>query len=78
MQSDTHPPKLAYSIKEACQASSLGRTTLYAHIKAGRLKTVKVGGRTLIPRASLEALLCVPIANDLAPRQGTEASLGSR
>lgn len=49
--------KLAYSIKEACSASSLGRTTLYAHIKSGRLKTVKVGGRTLIPVASLESLL---------------------
>lgn len=57
MQSDTHPPKLAYSIKEACQASSLGRTTLYAHIKAGRLQTIKVGGRRVIPAAALEALL---------------------
>ena len=49
--------KLAYSIKEACRASSLGRTTLYAHIKSGRLKTIKVGGRTLIPVESLESLL---------------------
>ena len=49
--------KLAYSIKEACRASSLGRTTLYAHIKSGRLKTIKVGGRTLIPAESLESLL---------------------
>lgn len=49
--------KLAYSIKEACRASSLGRTTLYAHIKSGRLKTIKVGGRTLIPSAALLSLL---------------------
>ena len=49
--------KLAYSIKEACELSSLGRTTLYALIKTGRLQVVKVGGRTLIPAAALHALL---------------------
>lgn len=50
-------PKLAYSIREACNASSLGRTTIYAHIAAGRLKVVRVGGRTVIPAESLLALL---------------------
>lgn len=49
--------KLAYSIKEACEVSSLGRTTIYALIKAGRLQCVKVGGRTLILAESLEALI---------------------
>lgn len=51
------PAKLAYSIKEACEVTSLGRTTIYAHIKAGRLQCVKVGGRTLIPAAVLESFL---------------------
>jgi excisionase family DNA binding protein len=51
------PPKLAYSIKEACQASSLGRTTLYSHIVAGRLKVTRVGGRTLITAMALHALI---------------------
>ena len=51
------PPKLAYSIKEACQVTSLGRTTIYSHISAQRLKAVRVGGRTLIPAASLHALI---------------------
>lgn len=50
-------PKLAYSIKEACKVSSLGRTTIYGHISSGRLKKIKVGGRTLIPAESLVALL---------------------
>lgn len=49
--------KIAYSIKEACQASSLGRTTIYSHIAAQRLKAVRVGGRTLIPAESLHALV---------------------
>ncbi|WP_323982125.1 helix-turn-helix domain-containing protein [Novosphingobium aureum] len=43
------PPKIAYSIKEACKASSLGRTTIYSHIAAGRLLARRIGGRTVIP-----------------------------
>ena len=51
--------KLAYSIREAAEASSLGRTTLYNHIAAGRLRAVRVGGRTIIPAESLHALLAL-------------------
>jgi excisionase family DNA binding protein len=51
------PQKLAFSIREACAASSLGKTTLYTHINSGRLKAIRVGGRTLIPAESLHALL---------------------
>ena len=57
MQFDKHLPKLAYSIKEACQASSLGKTTIYAHIAAGHLKAVRIGGRTVIPADNLHALI---------------------
>jgi excisionase family DNA binding protein len=58
VQTDKHDPrKIAYSIKEACKASSLGRTTLYAHIAAKRLRAVRIGGRTVIPADSLHALL---------------------
>jgi len=58
MQTETNDhPKIAYSIKEACRASSLGRTTLYAHIAANRLRAVRIGGRTVIPADSLQALL---------------------
>lgn len=52
-----HPLKIAYSVKEACTASSLGRTTIYAHIAAGRLRANRIGGRTIIPAASLHALI---------------------
>lgn len=51
------PDKLAYSIKEACATSSLGRTSIYAAISTGRLKAIRVGGRTLIPAESLHTLL---------------------
>jgi excisionase family DNA binding protein len=51
------PAKLAYSVREACEASSLGRTTIYAHIAAGRLEAKRIGGRTIIPAASLRRLI---------------------
>lgn len=49
--------KLAYSIREACAASSLSRSTLYSHISAGRLQVVRVGGRIVVPVENLRALL---------------------
>ena len=49
--------KIAYSIKEACETTSLGRTSIYSHIRAKRLKVVRVGGRTIIPAHSLHALV---------------------
>lgn len=55
MRSNT--PKLAYSIKEAAHASSLGKSTIYNYIQAGKLEARKVGGRTIIPAESLRALL---------------------
>lgn len=51
------PQKLAYSIKEACRATSLSRSTLYTHIAAGRLQARRIGGRVLIPAESLRALI---------------------
>ncbi len=48
---------LAYSINEACRVSSLGRTRLYQLIGEGKLDVRKIGKRTLIPAASLRALV---------------------
>jgi excisionase family DNA binding protein len=48
---------LAYSVKEACKVTSLGRTYLYLLIKEGRLEVRKIGNRTIIPAASLHALI---------------------
>ena len=48
---------LAYSIKEACRVSSLGRTRIYQLIGEGKLDVRRIGKRTLIPAASLRALI---------------------
>lgn len=49
--------QLAYSIAEACRVTSIGRTRLYGLIAEGRLEVRKIGKRTLIPAASLRALI---------------------
>jgi excisionase family DNA binding protein len=48
---------LAASINETARALSLGRTSVYALIREGRLETVKLGRRTLVKVASIRRLL---------------------
>jgi excisionase family DNA binding protein len=45
--------RLAYSIPDACELLSVGRTTLYSAIKKGDLKTCKAGRRTLVTAEAL-------------------------
>ena len=49
--------KLSYTIAEACSATGLGRTSVYALIASGKLSAVKAAGRRLILRADLDAFL---------------------
>ena len=49
--------KISYSIAEACEALSLGRTTIFSLIKQGRLRVVHIGNRTLVPADALHALI---------------------
>ena len=49
--------QLAYSINDTAKALSLGRTTIYALINAGRLETFKLGRRTLVKADSIRRLL---------------------
>ena len=48
---------LTYTLNDATKVSGLSRSTLYRHARAGRLRLVKVGGRTLVDADSLRALL---------------------
>lgn len=41
--------KRAYRIDEACHCLGIGRTSLYALVKSGELKLIKIAGRSLVP-----------------------------
>jgi excisionase family DNA binding protein len=59
--------RLADTIPQAAARLSISRTRIFEEIRAGRLKAVRAGGRTLIPReAQAEWLASLPrIAADI-------------
>ena len=48
---------LAYRINDAVRISGLSRSSIYVLIAEQKLKSIKVGGRRLIPAAALRDLL---------------------
>jgi len=42
-----------YTVAKACELLGIGKTTLYKERNAGRLLSVKVGRKTLIPQSSI-------------------------
>ena len=49
--------RVLLSVEEAAQRLNVGRTTVYALIKAGDLVTVKVGRRRLVPAEAVDAYI---------------------
>lgn len=54
---DGVPQQLALSPEQAATALGLGRTTVYALIQGGQLRSVRVGRRRIVPVAAIEAFL---------------------
>jgi excisionase family DNA binding protein len=52
-----HAAALAYSDTEAAQVLGLGRTTTRQLIREGKLRSVRVGRRLLVPRRAIEEYL---------------------
>ena len=50
--SELEPDRLL-SIEQAARALGIGRTALYSEIGAGRIRSVKVGRRRLIPSSAI-------------------------
>jgi excisionase family DNA binding protein len=50
------PPRLL-SVSDAAAALSLSRASLYKELTAGRLRTVHVGRRRLVPESALAAYI---------------------
>lgn len=48
---------ISVTVKHACAITDLSHTTVYKLIRLGKLKSVKIGRRTLISYASLRGLL---------------------
>jgi len=52
----TTQEKLAYRVNEFCKAIGLSRSTFYKLLAEGKIKTVTVGGRRLVPAGEAERL----------------------
>lgn len=70
--------KLAYSIEEACAATSLGTTKLYALIGEGKIAARALGRRTVILRADLQRYLESLPAWESQLRQTPRRNSGTR
>ncbi len=53
--------KRAFRIDEFCAAYGIGRTKTYQLIKMGKLRSVLVGSRRLVPWDAAEQLLASPV-----------------
>lgn len=51
------PSRLLIDVAEAAHLLSLSRSQVYIEMTAGRLASVKVGRRRLVPRAALEQFI---------------------
>jgi excisionase family DNA binding protein len=53
----TRPDIQMHRVRDASAISRISVNTLFEHIRAGRLKSVKIGGRRLIPETALREFL---------------------
>ena len=53
----TSSPRLALTIEQTCEALTISRPTFYELVAAGRLRTIKVGRRRIVPITEVERLL---------------------
>ena len=67
---------LAYSIAEACSVARAGRTALYEAIRAGELRAVKRGRRTLVLADLRDWLDNLPTVKPMPPRRGGLTATG--
>jgi hypothetical protein len=57
MDSSPFLEPLALRVSDACRAIGIGRTKLYSEAKAGRLKLIRIAGRTVVPMDELRRLI---------------------
>lgn len=57
MQNFSSSDVRAYRVNDFCRLYGIGRSGLYKLLKEGKLPSVIIGGRRVIPRDAAEALL---------------------
>lgn len=55
MSNNVHP--LAHRVEDACRMIGVGRTSLYRLISQGKLRTIRIAGRTLVSHREVERLI---------------------
>jgi len=50
-------PKMAYTVEEAAVVLNIGRTLAYALAAKGRLRTIHLGRKILVPVTEIQAFL---------------------
>jgi excisionase family DNA binding protein len=48
---------LAFRVNPFCQRLGISRATLYKYVKLGKIRVIKIGGRTLVPAEEVQRLL---------------------
>ncbi len=54
---------VVYRVEEAAQALRISRDGIYELIRSGRLKTIKVGSRRLVPLMALDLFVASEMAS---------------
>lgn len=50
-------PRLAYRVREFCEQVGICPATFYNRVRQGRIRTIKIADRTLVPASEVERLL---------------------
>jgi excisionase family DNA binding protein len=58
--SASESPRLALTPEEAAEAIGVGRTTIYELLAGGKIASIRVGRRRVVPVRSIEAFLDAP------------------
>ena len=51
--------RMTYSVTEVAHLLGISRGSAYTHVRTGEIPSVTIGGRIVVPRSALEALLDV-------------------
>ncbi len=71
---DQSPMPLLISVPEAARLLGIGATLAWELVRLGRIPSIKLGRRVLVPRAGLELLAHVPISADTHEVEAAPAS----